>query len=267
MRKYLIINILVSLFCLSRGFAQQSSIIHIKYSDEWIAHTGWAETFYDINKDDISDILMRTYSGYGGHLENCFLTIGACECCCYSLYDYTGTGYNNFYMDLSIPLNDDSLRWGSTILKEVRMEGDTVSCKPGLRIKDGENYYYGWLRAFAKYDAENNVFYFKITETCFCTIPNYPLRWGQTSINTDVDENASSAFAAVYPNPSTGIVNIIGQDLKSAEVFNTLGQHVATAAGDGERLSVDLSGQPAGVYFVSVTDKEGRKCVRKVVKE
>ena len=71
----------------------------------------------------------------------------------------------------------------------------------------------------------------------------------------------------VHPNPTTGQVTITGQDLKTAEVFNTLGQHVATAAGEGERLTVDLSGQPAGIYFVTITDEEGRKCVRKVVKE
>ena len=65
----------------------------------------------------------------------------------------------------------------------------------------------------------------------------------------------------------TGLVTITGQDLKSAEVFNTLGQQVVSTTGEGERLTVDLSGLPAGVYFVNITNKEGRKCVRKVVKE
>jgi hypothetical protein len=30
---------------------------------------------------------------------------------------------------------------------------------------------------------------------------------------------------------------------------------------------VDISALPAGVYFVNLTDAEGRKCVKKVVKE
>jgi hypothetical protein len=50
-------------------------------------------------------------------------------------------------------------------------------------------------------------------------------------------------------------------------VFNTLGQSVATAKGEGERLTVDISNLPAGIYFVNITDGEGRKCVKKVVKE
>ncbi len=71
----------------------------------------------------------------------------------------------------------------------------------------------------------------------------------------------------VFPNPTTGQVTITGRDLKTAEAFNALGQHVATATNDGDRLTVDLGGLPVGVYFVNVTDEEGQKFVRKVVKE
>ena len=84
----------------------------------------------------------------------------------------------------------------------------------------------------------------------------------------EVKENLlEQSFCSIHPNPTIGVFTITGQDLKSAEVFNTLGQQVATATGEGERLNVDLNGLPAGVYFVNITDKEGRKCVQKVVKE
>ena len=59
----------------------------------------------------------------------------------------------------------------------------------------------------------------------------------------------------------------MGKDLKSAEVINALGQRVATVTGESERLQIDLTSLPAGVYFVNITDAEGRKCVRKVMKE
>ena len=81
------------------------------------------------------------------------------------------------------------------------------------------------------------------------------------------EQSATQDFCILHPNPTTGKVTITGKDLKQAEVFNTLGQHVATAKGEGERMTVDISALPAGVYFVNVTDKDGRKCVRKVVKE
>ena len=82
-----------------------------------------------------------------------------------------------------------------------------------------------------------------------------------------VPETMALEGVQVRPNPTTSFVTITGQDLKSAEVFNTLGQKVATARSEGETMQIDLSELPIGVYFVNITDKEGRKCVRKVVKE
>lgn len=84
----------------------------------------------------------------------------------------------------------------------------------------------------------------------------------------EVKENLlEQSFCSIHPNPTIGVFTITGQNLKSAEVFNTLGQQVVSTTGEGERLTVDLSGLPAGVYFINIADKEGRKCVRKVVKE
>ena len=80
-------------------------------------------------------------------------------------------------------------------------------------------------------------------------------------------EGKESLACTLYPNPATGFVTITGTNLKQAQIINTLGQCVATAKGEGEQLSVDISDLPAGVYFVNITDSEGRKCVKKVVKE
>ena len=148
------------------------------------------------------------------------------------------------------------------------------------KIEKEDGCYYGWLEHSVEYTiypgghgdftGTTEVRMPKVTvyRAVFCTIPNYPLRLGQTSFNWEgVEENDATAFATIHPNPTTGQVTITGENLRQAEVVNTLGQRVATATGDREQLSVDLSGQPAGVYFVTVTDEEGRKCVRKVVKE
>ena len=32
-------------------------------------------------------------------------------------------------------------------------------------------------------------------------------------------------------------------------------------------IVIDLSGQPAGVYFINITDKNGRQSVKKIVRE
>ncbi len=134
----------------------------------------------------------------------------------------------------------------------------------------GENCYYGWLYTYdgqTKNNKGTKAGTLFIDRMAYCTIPNYPLRAGQTSLTDDILENAAAAFAPLHPNPTTGQVTIMGQDLKAAVVFNTLGQQVATATGEGETLHIDIANLPAGVYFVNVTDGEGRKCVKKVIKE
>ena len=80
-------------------------------------------------------------------------------------------------------------------------------------------------------------------------------------------EDTQQMPCTVHPNPTTGLVTITGKNLKQAEVLNALGQRVATIAGEGNTFSIDIAKLPAGVYFVTVSDTEGRKCVRKVVKE
>lgn len=85
-------------------------------------------------------------------------------------------------------------------------------------------------------------------------------------IYLDIEEK-ESMVCSIHPNPTTSLVTITGKDLKTAKVFNTLGQRLATAQGEGERLTVDISALPAGIYFINITNEEGRKCVRKVVKE
>ena len=142
----------------------------------------------------------------------------------------------------------------------------------GLKKIVGEDCYYGWL-----YTYDGNTKINKNTKragtlfidrVAYCTIPNYPLRAGQTSLTVGVNEHPTEqTFATIYPNPSTGLSTITGTDLKQAEVLNALGQRVATAEGKGETLQIDIANLPAGIYFVSITDEEGRKCVRKVVKE
>lgn len=108
--------------------------------------------------------------------------------------------------------------------------------------------------------------YVCVHDMAFCTIPNYPLRWGQTSL-TSIEENNEASFASLHPNPTNGQVTITGENLRQAEVFNTIGQKVLNTKGEGNELRIDMAALPAGVYLVTVTDEEGRRCVRKVVKE
>ena len=168
------------------------------------------------------------------------------------------------------PVNDSTVLNADTLPRPwlTSYEGPYNSYY-GLRKIVGTDCYYGW---FYTYDGQTKNSKGTRTATLFidrmayCTIPNYPLRAGQTSLVTGIDEPEATAFATVHPNPTNGLFTVTGKALKAAEVLNALGQRVATATGKGETMQIDIANLPAGVYFVRVTDEEGKKCVRKVVK-
>ena len=97
------------------------------------------------------------------------------------------------------------------------------------------------------------------------------LYWFVCSFYGIDEHNAPSSLHSfdvdIHPNPTTGLVTITSENLRQAEVINMLGQKVLSVQGEGNELQIDLAPLPAGIYFVNVTDSEGRKCVRKVVKE
>ena len=135
----------------------------------------------------------------------------------------------------------------------------------GYRFEDEGNYYYGWFRTYTVKQGDDKRWCFD--KYAYCTIPDYPLRWGQTELNTSVDENSEGVFA-VYPNPAKQSVTLIGQQIAEARLYSVTGQLVATKQGEGtESLTMDISGLPSGLYFVAVISRDGRKCVKKVVKE
>ena len=82
-----------------------------------------------------------------------------------------------------------------------------------------------------------------------------------------IEISSDNSIVSVSPNPTTGQIIVTGQGIKSAEVFNTLGQQVATVKGKELQLTIDLANHSNGIYFVSVTDESGKKCVKKVVKQ
>lgn len=139
----------------------------------------------------------------------------------------------------------------------------------GFRNTINEDHYHAWVWVYAdiEYTSSHNKVWVYIDRMAYCTIPDYPLRWGQTSLTEGVEENGSAAFATVYPNPTKGMAAIIGENLKQADVLNMFGQQMLSLQGKGNELHIDMTTLPAGIYFVTITNEEGKKCVRKVVKE
>ena len=256
-------------------FAQQGEILYTKFDPDWclesIQYAPADSIKLDFDGDGVWDFAISMY--YRRYIEIRFIPSEG--------WEYRGrftddTELPPAFQNQGIPESDSlvqsaPLGWTD---RPIFVNGESYMC--GVRkVVNDSTVYYGWfdqiwINASIPGNQNGGTPYIKqyqcVHDMAFCTIPNYPLRWGQTSL-TGIEENGSAAFATVHPNPTTGLVTIVGENLNQADVVNMLGQCVATAQGKGETLQIDISSLPAGIYFVRITDDEGRKCTHKVVKE
>lgn len=89
---------------------------------------------------------------------------------------------------------------------------------------------------------------------------NVTINW--TPDFSDVASEINKDVFNVYPNPTSGLININGKNIKSVEVLNIMGQLIIK----GKMTAVDISSQPNGLYFVKVTDENG-SYTRKILKQ
>jgi len=175
--------------------------------------------------------------------------------------------------NISFVENDDTLR----PISEITDWYSQLSWTPDFYVENlivrknkEDGCCFGWFRAYNGYISyPNGGFrsYIGLDKFAYCSIPDYPLVWGQTNFTVIEENDKPSAFVTLYPNPTTGQITILGDNLQQAEVLNMLGQQVFSMQGSGNEMQINVSALPVGVYLVAITNEEGRRCVQKVVKE
>lgn len=88
---------------------------------------------------------------------------------------------------------------------------------------------------------------------------------GRLVLSVDSNEVISELY--LYPNPTSGIIKILGNSassLHNVAVFNNLGQVVLSV---GNASEIDITALNVGLYFVKLTDSNGNIVVKKILKE
>jgi hypothetical protein len=87
-------------------------------------------------------------------------------------------------------------------------------------------------------------------------------------ITTGVDEISNYARIKIYPNPVAGTLVIRGLTNDSqVEIYTILGEKVHSVNCRNTTCEIDVSAQPAGIYFLKIVDQNGSIVVKKIVKE
>lgn len=121
--------------------------------------------------------------------------------------------------------------------------------------------YGGWDTEFADYGPAN----IKMNDVM------YPVVCGSGAVNVSKNLGISKNIT-LMPNPSTGVVNVIvtlpQSENISLTVTNALGQQISSRMYNGisnEHLSLDLTSQPNGVYFVTVSNGADKMVQRLII--
>jgi hypothetical protein len=88
------------------------------------------------------------------------------------------------------------------------------------------------------------------------------------SLENGVDEEVSDVDVVIFPNPTTGLVNLnfIPEDVKSIVVMDALGNVVNTIQTNGSNSAqFDLNGMSKGIYFVRLITEKGAEVHRVVL--
>ncbi|MEE1259112.1 MAG: T9SS type A sorting domain-containing protein [Paludibacteraceae bacterium] len=98
------------------------------------------------------------------------------------------------------------------------------------------------------------------------TTPSDGTACQNASENTTYSKNIGSSKLSIFPNPTSGVVNISISDkvIDKVEVLDALGNTILSVECDNNEVSIDLTKFGTGVYFVKVTS-ESDTVVEKVV--
>lgn len=172
--------------------------------------------------------------------------------------------YNNWSVSNYV-LSIDSIFIGNEFHKRfnIAMLGNTSS---HVSIIEGIGSTYGLIYSL--------VIPFEIGNSLQCVtindVPVYPDTNSICILDAGIDENSLSNVISVSPNPiSSSAVVSIHEDFNEVElkIYNSFGSIVRQEKIEGNSFLIKRNGLSPGIYFLKISDKNGRSAISKLVVE
>jgi len=249
--------IIIGTLLFQRAYSQttKSSIIYHDYIPD-LSLSSAADTIkIDINEDGVLDIEFYFRNTSTGGV---FFTKSLTGNCQYT-YFYFPTSYN------TDSLTSDSLHWISSPVEYIEY---FYHGKIGLKFSFAGLSYYGWLLVKDSWvGGLNGKLILTIDKYAFCTIPNYPLLWGQTEIITGTNELKEDTGIKVYATDSGSQLVVQSSDvIKSIRVIDLLGATVVVKDNIRDKqATLSTKGLVHGTYIVKVTNSNLKEYTSKIV--
>jgi hypothetical protein len=85
---------------------------------------------------------------------------------------------------------------------------------------------------------------------------------------TGINVTENNNLISIYPNPATSEILIrFGKNVYyKIQLCNALGEILKQTAINYNTTSINISSFPKGIYFIIITDNEGNKMMKKIMK-
>ena len=209
--------------------------------------TGFRDSLrIDINQDGILDFRFSYVPSSGGYYP--YINNMTMNC-----------RYHYFLLSDTISLNNPSVLWlsGSDFWNPL----DFPDLYFGIKIINGVNNYFGWIRA------RSPLATMTIDKYAFCKIPNYPLHLGQTEIVGIQNINIPDSTNIYLANAGNNLIVQSGKIIKNITLTSTNGVVVASKYDiNGVSANLNVTNITHGAYIVQVTFDDLSICTRQIVK-
>lgn len=113
----------------------------------------------------------------------------------------------------------------------------------------------------------NTTYYYDGTDATWYYSTSTPMVRMNFNPSVSIEENAELTGVAIYPNPSTGVINITNDNNvnNTINVYTLAGTEVASKVAS-TATTIDLGAMGAGVYLVEVANENGKKVERVVIR-